>query len=660
MSATVITAGRPYPMGATPEEGGVNFALAAEAADAVELCLFDDAGTETRLVLPGRSGSVRHGFVRGIGAGQRYGYRVHGTSRPERGLLFNPNKLLSDPYTRRTDGLPQYRNAAELARFSPHDPHDNAPFAPKCVVAAPSSFDWEDDRRPDIPWAHTVIYEAHAKGLTRLMPGLPDAGSYAALGSRQLVGHLQSLGITALQLLPLQLHADEYRLQSSGRSNYWGYNPYACFAVETRYARQPENAEDELRGAVKALHAAGIEVILDMVFNHTAEEDAQGPMLGMRGISQPMWYALDQNGQPLNHSGCGNTLNTARFETAQWVADCLRYWAQEFHIDGFRFDLAAILGRNPGFSAGAAMLQILRQDPLIGRLKLIAEPWDLGADGYCAGAFPAPFAEWNDRFRDSVRAFWLHESGRIDLLADCLSGSASRYRPGGRPAAASVNFITAHDGFTLHDLTSYRHKHNLANGENNADGSSRNTSHNHGCEGPTGNPDILAARKRSRRALLATLLLSSGTPMLAAGDEFGNSQSGNNNAYCQDNPTGWLDWLSFDEELAAYVRKLAALRREIPLIGRQGAWWDGRAEWFAADGRPMDETLWHDTRAKTLQVLLDGRWLLLANGSRRPQTFALPPGRWLDRLPPDDGPGAVFSGSLNADNLCLRILKKAA
>lgn len=630
----ILSDGRPYPMGATVQANGTNFALFSSHADKVELCLFDDNGGETRLPLPARSGHIWHGFAEGVGEGQRYGYRVYGSGHAASGLFFNPQKLLLDPYTKAVAGTAHYRNEAELAWFRYDDARDNAAVAPKSVVTGEGGFDWQGDAFPDVPWANTVIYEAHVKGLTKLVPDLPHAGTYAALADQQVIGRLKDLGVTAVELLPVHLHLDEFHLQKRGLANYWGYNTYSHFAVEPRYAADPQDAANELRRAVKALHAAGIEVILDVVYNHTAEQDLEtGLMLCQRGIDNPAWYWLTCNGY-CNWTGCGNTLQVSQTHVTRWVMDSLRYWAEEFHIDGFRFDLGAVLGREPDFHTYGRFFQAVAQDPVLAGRKLIAEPWDIGGEGYRLGQFPYPFAEWNDRFRDDMRAFWVHESGNLGAFAERLAGSSDIFRHSGKRPSAGVNFITAHDGFTLRDLLSYNHKHNEANGEGNRDGHSHNLSWNHGVEGETLQAQVLEARTYAAKALLASLLLANGTPMLLGGDEFGNSQRGNNNGYCQDNETTWLDWAARDEALENYVQNLLALRREIGLLG-EDAWWDTeRVRWLVSDGREMNRCDWENRETKSLQVLIDNKWLLAVNAKRSPQTYVLPQGEWVCRLAP--------------------------
>ncbi len=631
---TEIEIGRTYPMGAHVRDGGVNFTLFSSRAEKIELCLFD-GDRETRLTLPGRSGHVYHGFVPGLNAGQRYGYRVHGHDLPEEGLFFNPNKVLIDPYSKAIDGSPVYADMAELAWFRAEDEKDNAAVAAKSIVVGPSEFDWEDDCLPQTPIAQTVVYEAHVKGLTKLFPDLADAGTYRALADERVIGHLKALGVTAIELLPIHQHLDEQHLQAMGLSNYWGYNTYSHFAVEPRYAANPAQADDELRAAVKALHKAGIEVILDVVYNHTAEQDAGGPMLCQRGIDNAAWYWVNEEGYYENWSGCGNTLHVGHRSVTRWVMDSLRYWAGEFHIDGFRFDLATMLGREPAFDAYGRFFQACYQDPLLVDRKLIAEPWDIGLGGYQVGNFAQPFSEWNDRFRDDMREFWVHQSGKLGAFAERFAGSADLFHHDGRNPSACINFITAHDGFTLHDLVSYNHKHNEANGEDNRDGHNDNISDNHGAEGATDDAAILEAREYTAKALLTSLMLANGIPMLLAGDEFGNSQQGNNNGYCQDNEITWLAWDNHNSRLKEYVQALAALRREIPLIG-EDCWWDERVRWLDTEGAPMNEAAWHNNETKAMQIVLDEQWLLLINGKRSEQTFVLPQAGWTCRLAPSE------------------------
>lgn len=614
-------------MGASLQDKGTNFAVFSYHAEKVELCLFDGE-RETRLPLPSRYGTVFCGFVPNVKAGQRYGFRVYGSGYGWHCAFFNPQKLLADPYARKIDGTPHYRNAEEMAWFHHSDGRDNAAVAPKSVVTGASGFDWEDDRRPDTPWGETVIYEAHVKGLTKQFPDLEHAGTYRALADARVIAYLCRLGVTAVELLPVHRHLDEYHLQRAGLSNYWGYNTYSHFSVEPTYAADVQTADDELKQAVKALHRAGIEVILDVVYNHTAEQDIEGPMLCQRGIDNALWYWENAHQEYENWSGCGNTLKTVNRDVGRWVMDSLRYWVEEFHIDGFRFDLGTILGREPEFNAYGRMMNMLFQDPLLAGRKMIAEAWDIGADSYQVGKFPQPFAEWNGLFRDDIRAFWNWESGSLGAFAERLAGSADIFGHSGRKPSASVNFITAHDGFTLHDLVSYNEKHNEANGEQNRDGHNENISYNHGVEGKTDDKTVLQAREYTAKALLASLLLANGTPMLLAGDEFGNSQQGNNNSYCQDNPITWLDWPSEKHVLQDYVQDLIEIRKQIAALNKD-EWWDSKQVcWLDSDGLPMTEAGWHDHSRKAMQVMLDNEWLLLVNGKRSRQIFNLPQGSW--------------------------------
>lgn len=625
-----IRAGRADPLGACVRDGGVNFVLFSAQAEKIELCLFV-ADQETRLCLPARSGHLWHGFVPGATAGLRYGYRIHGGAGAR---YCNPQKLLIDPYTRALDGSPGYGSAEERAWFDPGDSRDNAARAAKSVVSGNHACDWGDDSHPDVAWAQTVIYEVHVKGFTRLFPDLKHAGSYRALADPRVIAHLTRLGVTAVELLPIQQHFDEAELQRRGMVNYWGYNTVAHFAVEPRYAADSAQAAAEFSAAVKALHSAGIEVILDVVYNHTAEEDRKGPLLCQRGIDNAAWYLTDDAGDYLNHSGCGNTVQVAHRDITRWLLDSLRYWVENFHVDGFRFDLATVLGREPEFAPYGKFFQALYQDPVLRARKLIVEPWDLGDRGYQLGAFAQPLSEWNGRFRDDIRRFWVQQSGALGLFAERFAGSSDLFCHDGRAPAASLNFITAHDGFTLRDLVSYDHKHNEANGEQNQDGSEDNFSDNHGVEGKTRDPEILAARRDTQKALLATLLLANGTPMLLAGDEFGHSQQGNNNAYCQDNETTWLNWRDRDEELLSYCRALIACRKEFTESGGQGAWWGQNVRWFTCDAREMRAQDWSNRQTKALQILIDDHWLLLVNGKRGAQGFFLPEGAWRCRLAP--------------------------
>ncbi|MGL4860208.1 MAG: glycogen debranching protein GlgX [Enterobacteriaceae bacterium] len=630
-----LTTGAASPPGSRYDGKGVNFSLFSAHAQWVELCLFSDSGEETRLVLPARSGNYWHGYLPGGQPGLLYGFRVYGPWAPERGLRFNPHKLLLDPYARAISG--SVADSPLLTDGGPEpDERDSAGVAPKAVVVADAEFDWFDYQPPRTPWAETIIYEAHVRGLTINHPQVPRElrGSYAALAHPAILSYLTQLGITAIELMPVQCHVSEPRLQRMGLSNYWGYNVLAPFAVANDYwsGRPGTTAAQELKEAVRALHSAGIEVILDVVFNHTAELDFEGdgPTLSLRAIDNPSYYWLDDAGNYLNWSGCGNLLRFDRAETLRWVLDCLRYWVSEFHIDGFRFDLGAQLGRTPQFSPHSPLFCALLQDPLLAECKLIAEPWDLGPDGYQLGRFPAPFAEWNDYFRDHIRRFWLRGDVTLGEFAHAFSASSRYFQHDGRLPYATINLITAHDGFTLRDLVSFNNKHNQANGENNRDGHSENFSNNHGIEGFTPDETIHQRRLGSQRALLMTLLLSRGTPQLLAGDESGHTQNGNNNSYCQDNALTWLDWLDGDPELLKFSKSLMAVRKQIPAL-KEVDWWQPGAEsvlWLDANATPVTDSLWQQLPAPPLQIVLSRYWLLLINNSAQQLDITLPGGQW--------------------------------
>ena len=645
------TEGRPWPLGAHWDGHGVNFAVFSAHAQAMELCLFDERGERElrRWPLPAHRNDVWHGYLRGAAPGMVYGLRAHGPWRPDKGHRFNPHKLLLDPYAREIVGSFDWRGEHfSSERRHPHhmDMRDNAESALKARVVD-DRHDWGVDTRLFTPLADTVLYEAHVKGLTKLHPGVPEAlrGTYAGLASDAVVAHLKRLGITAVSLLPVHQHLDEQRLIAQGLVNYWGYNTLGFFAVEPRYASGADGVSprDEFRAMVKRLHAEGIEVILDVVFNHTAETDEHGPTISWRGLDNLSYYR-SLPGQPEfydNLTGCGNTLDLRQPRVLQMVVDSLRYWVQVMHVDGFRFDLAPVLGRGThGFDPHAAFFQAVAQDPALAGVKLIAEPWDIGPGGYQLGAFPRGWLEWNDRFRDSTRSFWLGELSTRGEFAQRLCASSDIFHPRNRPPVESVNFVVAHDGFTLRDLLSYEHKHNQANGEDNRDGHGTNHGWNCGVEGETDDTQVLALRARLQRALLATLLLAQGTPMLAAGDELGHSQGGNNNPYCQDNPTTWIDWSTADEALIAFTARLAALRREhLPLGDR---WYTGLADrhgvhdlaWLRSDGQALAANEWRDLNVRTLGALIGqpgnggGPLLMLVNAERKDGSFTMPPGLW--------------------------------
>ncbi|MGV9343172.1 glycogen debranching protein GlgX, partial [Streptomyces sp. NPDC003688] len=572
-----VWSGHPYPLGASYDGQGTNFALFSEVAERVDLSLVDDAGRETRVPLHEVDGFVRHAYLPGVGPGQRYGYRVHGPWQPSLGNRCNPAKLLLDPYARAVDG--QTDNDASLYERDPEgpDPADSAGHSMLGVVTDPS-FDWGDDRPPDIPYSESVIYEAHVRGLTRTHPEVPERlrGTYAGLAHPAVTGHLTSLGVTAVELMPVHQFAQDGVLRDRGLSNYWGYNTIGFFAPHNAYAALGSRGQqvDEFKAMVKALHAAGLEVILDVVYNHTAEGNEKGPTLSFRGIDNASYYRLVDGdwAHYYDTTGTGNSLLMRHPYVLQLIMDSLRYWVTEMHVDGFRFDLAATLARQfHEVDRLSAFFDLIQQDPVISRVKLIAEPWDLGEGGYQVGNFPQLWSEWNGKYRDAVRDFWRAEPGSLGEFASRLTGSSDLYQASRRRPRASVNFVTAHDGFTLRDLVSYNDKHNEANGEDNQDGESVNRSWNCGVEGETDDAGVLELRGRQQRNLLATLLLSQGIPMLAHGDELGRTQGGNNNAYCQDNEVSWVDWDLDGEQrsLAEFTRRIIALRAGHPVLRRR-------------------------------------------------------------------------------------------
>jgi isoamylase len=613
--------GRPWPMGASFDGDGVNFAVFSAHATAMDLCLFSPDGRKelARLPLRDRDGDIWHIRVSGLMPGALYGYRAHGPYQPDQGHRFNPNKLLIDPYARALDGRLRWSDALMGYKVgSPRgdlsfDTRDSAFAMPKSVVIDPA-FHWGEDAPPQTPLSETVIYEAHAKGLTALHPRVSPSnrGHMLGLCSDAVIDHLVKLGVTAVELLPIQAFVDDRFLITRGLRNYWGYQTIGFFAPEPRYLGR--GGLREVQSMVHRLHSAGIEVILDVVYNHSGEGDALGPTLAFRGLDNRSYYRLSEGGRHyVNDTGTGNTLNLTHPMVLRMVMDSLRYWVETCHVDGFRFDLASVLGREAGgFDPQGGFFDAIRQDPVLSRVKLIAEPWDLGPGGYQLGGYPHPFLEWNDRFRDGVRRFWRGDAGLTPDLANRLLGSSDRFDHSARAATSSVNFITAHDGFTLHDLVSFTVKRNLANGEDNRDGHGENHSDNLGHEGPTDDPAILAARALRKRNLLATLLLSQGVPMLLAGDELGNSQGGNNNAYAQDNETGWVKWTDADADLSAFVARLIALRKSHPVL-RQRRFLHSRPRavdglpdiiWRRADGevpRPED---WHNPAFRCLGVEL--------------------------------------------------------
>jgi glycogen operon protein len=623
-----IQEGLPFPLGATWDGLGVNFALFSANATKVELCLFDSQGKREleRIELPEYTDEVWHGYLPDARPGTVYGYRVHGPYDPMAGHRFNPNKLLLDPYAkalvgrlRWTDAHFGYRLGSPRGDLS-FDRRDSAPGMPKCQVQDPA-FTWGRSRRPHTAWEQIILYEAHVGGYTRLHPSIaPELrGTFSGMAHKEVLAYLRSLGVTAIELLPVHAFVDDRYLVEKGLRNYWGYNTIGFFAPDPHYMATP--FVSEFKEMVSRLHDAGIEVILDVVYNHTAEGNELGPTLSFKGIDNASYYRLlPQNPRHyINDTGTGNTLNVAHPRVLQLVTDSLRYWATEMKVDGFRFDLATILGREShGFDQGGGFLDACRQDPILSGLKLIAEPWDIGPGGYQVGQFSPGWAEWNDRYRDCVRGYWKGDHGKLPELATRITGSADFFAKRGRRPWASVNFVTAHDGFTLNDLVSYNDKHNEANGEDNRDGSDNNISWNCGAEGPTDDPDIRALRERQKRNILATLLLSLGTPMLLAGDEFGRSQQGDNNAYCQDNEISWQDWQGVDEngeKLAAFVKKLIAIRKtytvfhrsRFPNLRRDQGMDIKSMTWFTPAGTEMSEAHWADCLAKCLGLFLDGR-----------------------------------------------------
>lgn len=657
-----LTPGLAAPLGAYYDGNGINFTLFSAHATQVELCLFDAQSRETRLPLPARSGDIWHGYLPGGELGQRYGFRVHGPFEPHLGLRFNANKLLLDPAARAVEG-PVADHVHLHGGDDQPDPQDSAPLMPKCIVID-ESYDWQDDRPPATPWGKTVIYEAHVRGLTLTHPEIPAVlrGSFAALGHPAMIAYFKRLGITALELLPVQQHTTEPRLQRLGLINYWGYNVLAPFAPDNRYSSLSTGTTPlrEFRDAVKALHRAGIEVILDVVFNHSAELDVDGPTLSLRGIDNPSYYWLTPDGGYDNLTGCGNTLRLDQPAGVAWVMDCLRFWVRECHVDGFRFDLGTVLGRTPAFDRDAPLFQAMLADDTLARCKLIAEPWDIGPGGYQVGAFPGRFAEWNDHFRDDIRRFWLRGDLSLGRFAQRFAASSEVFNQRGRAPYVSINMLTAHDGFTLQDVVSFKEKHNQPNGEGNRDGSDQNFSCNHGVEGLIADETVLQRRQASQRALLATLLLAQGTPMLLAGDEHGNSQQGNNNAYCQDNATTWLDWANADELLTAYTAALIRLRQQIPAL-QADRWWqegDGSVQWLNAQGQPLSAQQW-EQGDRCLQIRLSQRWLMVINATQQTVEMTLPEGDWQVVAPftQEDSRAVLPAWCQVAHSLCVLVEK---
>jgi isoamylase len=679
-----ISEGLPFPLGATWDGLGVNFALFSAHATKVELCIFDAAGKQElhRIELPEYTDEVWHGYLREARPGTVYGYRVHGPYEPEAGHRFNPNKLLLDPYAKAYVGLLKWGSeafgyivGAENGDLS-FDDRDSAPLMPKSRVIDPA-FTWGREAAPATAWERTIIYEAHVRGFTKAHPAVPQEmrGSFAGLASKPVVDYVRSLGVTAIELMPVHAFINDALLLDRGLRNYWSYNTIGFFAPDPFYSAT--GSIGEFKEMVAHLHDAGLEVILDVVYNHTAEGNELGPTLSFKGIDNASYYRLlpDKPRYYINDTGTGNTVNLSHPRVLQMVTDSLRYWATEMHIDGFRFDLATILGREPhGFDEGGGFLDSCRQDPVLSRVKLIAEPWDCGPGGYQVGRFPPGWAEWNDRYRDTIRKYWKGDSGQAPELASPLAASADFFNRRGRKPWASVNFVTAHDGFTLNDLVSYNEKHNEANKENNQDGASDNNSWNCGAEGPTDDEAVIQLRERQKRNMLATLLLSQGTPMILAGDEFGRTQRGNNNAYCQDNEISWLDWEHIgphDRALTDFVRKLTLLRHAFPVLRRgrflTGAWNERLSVkdvmWINSGGQEMKNEEWSDANLRCFGMLLDGRaqatgiirpaadatLLIVLNAHHDAVAFKLPdvagPDRWyclIDTNDPDRDDTPVF------------------
>ncbi|MEL7115722.1 MAG: glycogen debranching protein GlgX [Pseudomonadota bacterium] len=618
MSHGQLTAGRSYPLGATYEGDGVNFAVFSQHATKVTLCLCDDKGNETFLIdLLERNGHVWHGFVPGLRPGQQYGYRVHGPYKPDEGHRFNHHKFLIDPYAKRIVGHPKWNDA--LYGYTPghakadasFNTRDSARFMPRSVVEDPT-YSWRkaEHQRIDRPWTDTVIYEAHVKGLTAGRDDIPNRGTYSAMASDPMLEHLTKLGITAIELLPVQAFVDDRFLVDRGLRNYWGYMTYGFFAPEPRYMTGGDIAE--FQRMVERFHSAGIEVILDVVYNHTAEGDHRGPTLCFRGFDNASYYRLAEDPRYyIDDTGTGNTLNLDHPFVLRLVMDSLRYWVEVMRVDGFRFDLASALARTGGvFDRDGPFCRAIRQDPVLNKVKLIAEPWDVGPGGYQLGAYPAPFGEWNDKYRDVTRSFWRGDDTMVRKLARRVSGSAVHFDHDGRRPSASVNYLTAHDGFTLMDVVSYNAKNNWANGEKNFDGHDHNLSDNCGVEGPTDDAKIIAKRAERRRNMFATLMLSQGTPMILAGDELGNSQGGNNNAYAQDNPTGWVNWEDADGAFMQFCIKAIAFRQANPILKQtrflhaQTRFMDGMPDlfWRQTDGAEMTDADWAEPKLRFLGV----------------------------------------------------------
>jgi isoamylase len=692
--------GQPYPLGAFYDGAGTNFSIFSEVAEKVELCLFADDGTETRIELPEVTALCWHGYLPNVGPGQRYGFRVHGPNDPAQGLRCNPNKLLLDPYAKAVDGEVKWDEAVFNYQFGKPDDStndaDSAPFMPKGVVHNPY-FDWGNDRHPRTPLHESVIYEVHVKGFTARHPDIPEElrGTYAGLTHPAAVDYLRNLGVTAVELLPVHQFVHDSALSDKGLRNYWGYNSIGFLAPHNDYSSSGHLGQQvqEFKSMVKTLHEAGIEVILDVVYNHTAEGNHLGPVLSFKGIDNGAYYRLVDGDRRhyYDTTGTGNSLNMRHPHVLQLIMDSLRYWVEDMHVDGFRFDLAATLARQfHEVDRLSAFFDLIQQDPVVSQVKLIAEPWDLGEGGYQVGNFPPQWSEWNGKYRDTVRDFWRGENATLAEFAYRLTGSSDLYEGTGRRPYASVNFVTAHDGFTLADLVAYNDKHNEANGEGNNDGTTDNRSWNCGAEGPTDDAEVLALRWRQKRNFLVSLLLSQGIPMLLGGDEQGRSQQGNNNAYAQDNEISWFDWEDKDEALCEFATRLIRYRLDHPNFRRR-RFFQGRAihgsdcsdiAWFRPDGTEMDDDDWDQGFAKSIAVFLNGdaiptpgprgerivddTFLLLFNGHFEDLDFTLPPAQfgetWTRELDTNegwvDGPEVKAGDRVHAESRSVVVLRR--
>lgn len=652
---TIYNNGKPAPMGYSIfTENGVkvtNFALFSAAASGVEVCLFD-GDKETRFPMV-RTNNVWHLAVAGVEVGTEYGFRINGE-------YANPNKLMLDPYAKAVNGKPDLSSEESRSWFLLSDNRDNVHLAPRAVIIS-EDFDWENETVPNIPWSETIVYELHVKGFSQLNEKIPAElrGTYAGLSHPINLAYLKELGVTAVELLPVNFHINEPHLQARGLQNYWGYNPLAMFAVEPKYAAT-NNPLAEFKAMVKAFHKAGIEVILDVVFNHSAESEQTYPTFCQRGIDDQTYYWRNDQGRYINWTGCGNMLNLSSDVGRKWVVECLRYWAEQCHVDGFRFDLASVLGRDtPDFNAQAQLFTDIKNEPSLQNIKLIAEPWDIGHYGYQVGNFPNYFAEWNDRFRDDLCRFWLWKSGEIGAFAERFAGSSDLFKKNDRLPHTTLNFITAHDGFVMQDLVSYNQKHNETNGEENRDGRNENYSYNHGVEGSTESlyePQKSAVennRTFAQSGLLMSLLLANGTPMLLAGDEFGNTQYGNNNAYCQDNEITWLKWANFNKELFELTKQTIAARKQIGSLNRN-QWWSGdNVQWLNIHGNQMTVDDWQNQQTKALQVVLDKHCLLLINAKAEGQVFHLPDGKWKPQIGTDNLTLDAQQAELSSMGFCM-------